>query len=71
MTEKMEEELEQVPCIRYSVIFKEQTEAILNSRNEVNTINQAFASQLGLQICKTNVGAQKINSTTLETYGIV
>ncbi len=34
-------------------------------------MSQAFAQQLGLIICKTNVGAQKIDDTTLETYGIV
>ncbi len=34
-------------------------------------MSQAFAHQLGLKICKTNVGAQKIDGTTLETYGRV
>ncbi len=34
-------------------------------------MSQAFAQQLGLKICKTNVGAQKIDSTTLETYRMV
>ena len=34
-------------------------------------MNPAFASQLGLRIRKTNVGAQKIDGTTLETYGMV
>ncbi len=68
---KTEEELERVPCIRYPVTFKDQTEALLDSRSEVNIISQAFAQQLGLKIRKTNVGAQKIDVTTLETYGIV
>ncbi len=34
-------------------------------------MSQAFAQQLGLKIRKTNVGAQKIDSTILETYGMV
>ncbi len=34
-------------------------------------MSQAFASQLGLKIQKTNVGAQKIDSTTLETYKMI
>ncbi len=34
-------------------------------------MSQAFAQQLGLKICKTNVGARKIDDTILETYGIV
>ncbi len=34
-------------------------------------MSQAFAQLLGLKIRKTNVGAQKIDGTTLETYGMV
>ena len=34
-------------------------------------MSQVFAHQLGLTIWKTNVGAQKIDGTTLETYGMV
>ncbi len=71
MTEKTEEELEQVLYIRYPVIFKDQTKALLDSGSEVNTINQAFAFQLGLNICKINVRAQKIDGITLATYGMV
>ncbi len=71
MTDKKMEELEQVPCIRYPVIFKDQTEALFNSRSEVNAMSQVFAQQLGLKIRKTNVRAQKIDGTTLETFGVV
>ncbi len=34
-------------------------------------MNQAFDSQLSLKIWKTNIGAYKIDSTTLEIYGMV
>ncbi len=34
-------------------------------------MSQAFAQQLGLKIRKTNVGTQKIDDTTLETYEMV
>ncbi len=34
-------------------------------------MSQAFAQQLGLKIWKTNVRAQKIDGTTLETYKMV
>ncbi len=71
MTDKKTEELERVLCIRYPVTFKDQTEALLDSGSEVNAMSQAFAQQLGLKIHKTNVGAQKIDGTTLETYGMV
>ncbi len=44
MTEKKtEEELEQISCIWYPVIFKDKIEALLDSKNKVNAINQAFA----------------------------
>ncbi len=68
---KTKEELERVPCIRYPVTFKDQTEALLDSGSEVNAMSQAFAQQLGLKIHKTNVGAQKIDGTILETYRMV
>ncbi len=73
MTEKMEEtkELERILCIWYPVIFKDQTEVMLDLRNNVNAISQPFAHQLGLKIWKTNVEAQKIDGTTPETYEIV
>ncbi len=68
---KTEEELEQVTCIRYPVIFNDQTEVLLDSGSEVNAMSQTFEQQLGLKIRKTNVGAQKIDGTTLETYGMI
>ena len=47
---KTKEKLEQVSYIRYSVTFKDQTRALLNSKNEVNAISQTLAFQLGLKI---------------------
>ena len=34
-------------------------------------MTQAFTYQLGLKIWKTNIGAQKIDGTTLEICGII
>ncbi len=65
---KTEEEFERIFCIWYSIIFKDQTETLLNSGNEVNIISQAFDHQLGFKIRKTYIRAQKIDGTTLETY---
>ncbi len=42
LTDKKTEELERVPYIRYPVIFKNQTEALLNSGSEINEMSQAF-----------------------------
>ncbi len=47
---KMKEKLEQIPCIWYSVTFKDQTEAMLDIGSEFNTMSQAFAYQLGFKI---------------------
>lgn len=55
----------------YFVTFKDQTEALLDLRSEVNIIKQTFASQLGLKIRKTNFGAQKIDGSTSDAYRIV
>ena len=71
MTKKKKEELEWVPYIWYFITFKDQIEVLLDSRSEINIISQVFANQLGLKIWKTNVEAQKIDDTTLETYGMV
>ena len=68
---KMKEELKWVSYIWCPVIFKDQIEALLDSGSKVNAMSQTFAQQLGFKICKTNVGVQKIDSTTLETYEIV
>ena len=52
MTDKKTEEeaLEQVLYSWYFVTFKDQTKAVLDSGSEVNAMNPAFASQLGLKI---------------------
>ena len=66
MTEKTEKKLEQVPCIWYFITFKDQTEALLDSKSIVNIMSQDFAHQLDLKIWKTNIRAQKIDGTILE-----
>ena len=45
--------------------------ALLDLGSEVNVIHPAFAERLGLVMQTTNVGAQKIDGTTFETYGMV
>lgn len=57
MTEIKTEELERITYIRYLMIFKDQTEILLDLERNVNLINQAFAQQLNLKIWKTNVEA--------------
>ena len=61
-----------VPCIHYPVQFQEeQVRALLNSGSKVNAMNPDYARKLGLKIRRTNIGAQKIDGSALETFGMV
>ena len=67
-----EEVIVRVPCIHYSVQFQEeQVRALLDSDSKVNAMSSAYAKKLGLKTRKTNVGAQKIDGSALETFGMV
>ena len=44
---------------------------MLENGSEVNAISPAYAKKLGFKTWKTNVGAQKIDGSTLETFGMV
>ena len=74
-------ELEWVTCIQYPIAFSgginqdgsalNPVSALLNLSSEVNVMHLAFAKRLGLVMQATNVGAQKIDGTTLESYEMV
>ena len=71
-----EEALECISYIHYAVWFKKvtnktQMQALIDSKSEVNVIHLSFAKQLGLPIRSTAIGAQKIDSTTLNIYEII
>ena len=46
-------------------------QALVELGSEVNTMYLSFAKQLGLLIRPTNIRAQKIDGTTLDTHGMV
>ena len=74
MTGSRTEALNCVPCIHYPVQFKKdiaEVRALIDSGSEVNAMAPAYAKKLGLRIRKTDVSAQKIYGSTLETYGMV
>ena len=74
MTGPRTETLDCVPCIHYPAQFKKDTAevlALIDSGSEVNAIAPAYAKKLGLRVRKTNVGAQKIDGSTLKTYDMV
>ena len=66
------ENLARVPCICYPINFrKKSVSALLDSGSEVNAVYPAFAKELGLPIRSIDVGVQKIDGITLDTFGIV
>ena len=44
---------------------------MLDNDNKVNVINTNYAWKIGFKIQKTNIGAQKFNGSTLETFEIM
>ena len=72
VTETSGKEVVRVPYIHYLIRFQEeQVKALLNRSSKVNAMSSAYAKRLGLKTWKTNVGAQKIDSSALETFWIV
>ena len=77
MTEASKEKhvsLERIPCIHYPLRFCKDTagvRALIDSSSEVNAISPAYILKLGLKVHHTNVRAQKIDSSSLETFGMV
>ena len=45
--------------------------ALINFGSEINIINPAYATKLGLRIEKIDVGAQKIDGSYLDTFRMV
>ena len=61
--------LEQVLCIHYPINFKEKfVLAVFDSSNKVDAVYPTFTKKIGLSIRSTDVGAQKIDGTTVDSY---
>ena len=75
MTGAREKALKSVPYIYYPVQFKNTDKApvqvLIDSGSKVNTIHLCFVKQLGLPIRLTDVRAQKIDGTMLDTHGML
>ena len=66
--------LAQIPYIRYPITFWKKSVpvlALLDLCSNINAIHLTFARELGLPIRTTDVRAQKIDSTILNTFGMV
>ena len=44
---------------------------VLDLDSKINSVHPVFAKKLGLPIRPTDIGAQKIDGTTLDIYGMV
>ena len=74
VTGAREEALEHVPCIRYLIQFKKDktpVQVLIDSGSKVNAMHPSFAKQLGFPIRPTDVGAQKIDGSMLNTHRMV
>ena len=61
--------LEWISCIYYPLRFQKDTigiKALIDSGNKFNAMTLAYASELGLNVHYTDVGAQMIDSSTLK-----
>ena len=62
-------------CIYYLMQFQKNKGknvlALLNFKTKINVITSAYIVQLGLKVQKIDVGAQKIDGSFLEIYGII
>lgn len=66
--------LERLPFIQYLVYFwkdKDHIQALLNLGSKVNIINSAYIKKLRLCVRRTDMGAQKIDKSYLNTFRIV
>ena len=66
--------LERVSCIHYPLHIRKDNadvRVLIDSSSEINAMTPAYASKLGLKVHHINVGTQKIDGSTLETFGMV
>lgn len=65
---------EQVLCIYYPFHFQNDTKDIrvlIDLGSEVNIMTLAYISKLGPKVHHTDIGAQKIDGSTLKIFGMV
>ena len=67
--------LNRMSYINYPVQFWKDKEAairaLINSGSKIKAITPAYAKQLGFQVRKADVQAQKIDGSLLRTFGMV
>ena len=77
MTDTSGKEIVRIFCIYYPVWFQggqrqeNQIKVLLDSGSKINAMNLVFTQKLGFYIQKTNVKAQKIDSSALEIFEMI
>ena len=57
--------------MQFQIDKKKDTLALLDFEKKVNAMTSAYTAQLDFKVRKTNIGTQKIDKSSLETYAIV
>lgn len=67
--------LERVLYIHYLLDFrkdkKNKIQALINLSSKVNTIAPRYITKISLKVCHINIGAQKIDGSTIKMFEIV
>ena len=66
--------LERVLCIYHPLRFRKdlrETRALIDWGGEINALIPVYAAKLGLKVQKIDIGAQKIDGSTLDTFEMV
>ena len=74
MTGVKKKALKRILFINYPVQFKKNTAEVwtlIDVKIEINVMVPAYTKKLSFQMQKTDVGAQKIDRSILETYSMV
>ena len=74
MTEASQKDvvLDRIPCICYPIWFKKnKVHGLINSGSKVNAMTLGYISKLSLKVRSINIGAQKIDNSTLEMFEMV
>ena len=75
MTETNKEvTLKRVSCIYYLLCFKKDTtgvRALVDLSSKVNAMTPTYTAKLGFKVRKTDIEAQKIDGSTIETFEMV
>ena len=66
--------LKRVPYIHHPLYFQKdlrKTRALIDSNSKVNAMTPAYSAKLSLKVRETDIGAQKIDGSILDTFEMI